>query len=245
MITRSKTKLSSNIDREISLGLGSLGSNNSAPVLQRRLTYAHREYKLAQEVFNLARLCSDIALSALNVAQQQAKEAKSAANAARKGLFRLKREQRSADNFSWVFGIREEVKQTDADYESPVGGIFTRAWSRYQEREQERARDWVLIYVLAAENRSMSEEDDNEDSASMVESNLGGTLRDIPLIAEDQTQSLPMTSDLGDPETRRLPATAFAAVTDRSTTTTDFGSRAIACVTPVPDTRNAIARRTH
>ncbi len=64
----------------------------------------------------------------------------------------LDREVRSIENLTRLFGSREEVERQGADYESPIGGMFNRAWGRYRDREEERSREQVLSEVLQAED---------------------------------------------------------------------------------------------
>ncbi|KAI9840863.1 MAG: hypothetical protein M1838_003873 [Thelocarpon superellum] len=69
----------------------------------------------------------------------------------------LEQEHRALEHFTSVFGTREEVERQGAEYESPISGMFARAWGTYREREQERRRDRLLRDVLVAEDRMMSD----------------------------------------------------------------------------------------
>ncbi|KAI9747360.1 MAG: hypothetical protein M1835_002131 [Candelina submexicana] len=64
----------------------------------------------------------------------------------------LEREVRSIENLTRLFGSREDVERQGADYESPIGGMFNRAWGRYREREEERSRQQVLREVPHSED---------------------------------------------------------------------------------------------
>ncbi|OCK89117.1 uncharacterized protein K441DRAFT_585566 [Cenococcum geophilum 1.58] len=47
--------------------------------------------------------------------------------------------ERLRENVTRVFGTREEI-QSD-DYQSPIAGLYTRAWDRYHQAEQQRRED--------------------------------------------------------------------------------------------------------
>lgn len=69
------------------------------------------------------------------LALQRAEIEVQAANNARRELLRVLSDQEAAER---VFGTREEFERQGGDYESPVGGMFTRAYARYRAAEEAR-----------------------------------------------------------------------------------------------------------
>jgi hypothetical protein len=76
---------------------------------------------------------------------------------------RLGQDSRSRENWQRVFGTREEIQ--GEDYESPIGGMFTRAWGRFRQAEEERQQSRVMVEILQAEDasRDYAPEDDVDD----------------------------------------------------------------------------------
>ncbi len=70
-----------------------------------------------------------------SLALQQAESEAQAANNARRDLLRRHRDDEATAR---VYGTREEVERQGADYESPVGEMFTRAFERYRAAEDAR-----------------------------------------------------------------------------------------------------------
>ena len=66
---------------------------------------------------------------------QRAENEVHAAAGSRRRLVRTYTDQEVAER---VFGTREEVERQGADYESPVAGLFTRAYERYRDAEEAR-----------------------------------------------------------------------------------------------------------
>lgn len=81
-------------------------------------------------------------LQAATLARQRAAaEFEAASNelrVSRERLQRLERQKRTAENYARVFGTREEMERAGEAYESPIGGMFTRAWGRYSVAEASR-----------------------------------------------------------------------------------------------------------
>ncbi|KAI9832769.1 MAG: hypothetical protein M1819_003989 [Sarea resinae] len=98
--------------------------------------------------------------------------------AARERVRRIERERRTAENYSQVFGTREEIERQGADYESPIGGMFNRAWGRYREREEARRREQILRDVLAAEERIMEDTNHEFDGTEIRQPPERGALLD-------------------------------------------------------------------
>lgn len=59
-----------------------------------------------------------------------------------------------------VFGSREEVEREGAEYESPIGGMFRRAYARYGDREEERRQEQLLQQILDLEADGLIMADD-------------------------------------------------------------------------------------
>ena len=72
--------------------------------------------------------------NAAQALQRAENELYAAANT-RRQLLRAYTAQEASER---VFGTREEVERQGADYESPVGGMFTRAYERYRDAEEAR-----------------------------------------------------------------------------------------------------------
>lgn len=67
-------------------------------------------------------------------------------------VHQLQRELRTAENYTRIFGTREEMEQQGTDYESPIGGMFSRAWERFNAAEQTRQDERTLRQVLEEED---------------------------------------------------------------------------------------------
>ncbi|KAF2836826.1 hypothetical protein M501DRAFT_996504 [Patellaria atrata CBS 101060] len=59
---------------------------------------------------------------------------------AHRPLQEVERQTRSTQNAALVYGTREEVERQGESYESPITGLFNRAWGRYREAEEQRAQ---------------------------------------------------------------------------------------------------------
>ncbi|KZF22911.1 hypothetical protein L228DRAFT_247327 [Xylona heveae TC161] len=119
-------------------------------------------------------------LDAANAALERARRARERAaddleasesnvQAARERVRELEREHRTVENYTRTFGSREEVERQGADYESPITGMFNRAWGRYREREEEQRRDRILREIVAAEEQVM--EGTTGEPSSVAEAN--------------------------------------------------------------------------
>lgn len=71
----------------------------------------------------------------------------------RQQLNQLQRERRTTENYVRLFGTREDIEQQGADYESPIGGLFNRAWERFRMAEQTRQEERTLRQVLEDERQ--------------------------------------------------------------------------------------------
>lgn len=86
-------------------------------------------------------------------------ELESEAQAATERRRQIEREIRMQEQNARIFGTREEVERQGAEYESPIGGMFRRAYARYGDREEERRQEQLLQQILEAEERIMADDD--------------------------------------------------------------------------------------
>lgn len=105
----------------------------------------------AREHANEARRMRDQAASEFDVAEQEF-------NTSNRRLQQLQRDQRTAENYTRIFGTREEIQAQGDDYESPVGGMFSRAYERFNVAEQVRQEERTLRQVLEEERRNGGED---------------------------------------------------------------------------------------
>jgi hypothetical protein len=105
----------------------------------------------AREHVNEARRMRDQAASEFDVAEQEF-------NTSNRRLQQLQRDQRTAENYTRIFGTREEIQAQGDDYESPVGGMFSRAYERFNVAEQVRQEERTLRQVLDEERRNGGED---------------------------------------------------------------------------------------
>jgi len=63
----------------------------------------------------------------------------------------LQREQRTRENYTRIFGTREEMLAQGENYESPIGGMFNRAMDRFRAAENVRQEQRTLRQVLLDE----------------------------------------------------------------------------------------------
>ena len=110
------------------------GSNND---IQSRVNEARAHMESARE-------SRDQAASELDLAEQEFRTSSSR-------LQHLQREQRTAENYTRIFGTREEMLAQGEQYESPIGGMFNRAFDRYRAAEEVRQEERTLRQVLEDE----------------------------------------------------------------------------------------------
>ena len=112
-------------------------------------------------------------------------EIESEAQAATERRRQLEREVRMHEQNARIFGTREEVERQGAEYESPIGGLFTRAYARYGAREEERRQEQLLQEILEAEERVVA--DDDGEEASQPDRYQSGGPRPPPTTAMERT----------------------------------------------------------
>ncbi|KAM0716539.1 hypothetical protein Q7P37_007984 [Cladosporium fusiforme] len=120
------------------------GNDNTLATMQARINEA-------REHVNEARRMRDQAASEFDNAEQEF-------NTSNRRLMQLQRDQRTAENYTRIFGTREEMLAQGDDYESPVGGMFSRAYERFNVAEQVRQEERTLRQVLEDESRSGGED---------------------------------------------------------------------------------------
>ncbi|KAK4968072.1 hypothetical protein LTR66_011896 [Elasticomyces elasticus] len=102
---------------------------------------------------NCARAQLDEARHAREAAADELHASEAEVRAAREQVTQLEREQRTAENYALLFGTREEMEQAGADYESPIGGMFTRAGERYRVAEEVRREERGARHLEEEEQR--------------------------------------------------------------------------------------------
>lgn len=145
----------------------------------------------ARDHMNDARRMRDQAASELDVAEQEFRTSQ-------RRVQQLQREQRTAENYMRIFGTREEMAAQGDSYESPIGGMFNRAYERFRAAEEVRQEVRTLRQVLDDEEANGGEDNarrlaELEDNATrLVE--LQRTRRDVwgvprapPRLAQDST----------------------------------------------------------
>ena len=100
----------------------------------------------ARQHVDEARRSRDQAASELDAAEQELRSSQSR-------LRQIQNEQRTTENYMRLFGTREEMLAQGENYESPIGGMFTRAWERFQVAEDVRREERTLRRVLEDEAR--------------------------------------------------------------------------------------------
>ncbi|EME85230.1 uncharacterized protein MYCFIDRAFT_174060 [Pseudocercospora fijiensis CIRAD86] len=73
-------------------------------------------------------------------------------------LRQLQNEHRTTENYMRLFGTREEMQAQGDDYESPIGGMFSRAYERFRAAEEVRREERTLRQILEDEQRAGGEE---------------------------------------------------------------------------------------
>ncbi|KAI9812743.1 MAG: hypothetical protein M1827_004499 [Pycnora praestabilis] len=130
------------IGREMEARLGSpTQSRIGNPIL-------HLQNRLDEATTNLEQ-----ARSARERAADELEASEGEVQAARERVRQFERDMRSAESHARVFGTREEMERQGADYESPIGGMFNRAWGRYRAREEERRSEQMLREIIETEDR--------------------------------------------------------------------------------------------
>jgi hypothetical protein len=159
-----------------------LASNTAASQTDQTFAAMQARVDEARDHVNEARRMRDQAASEFDVAEQEF-------NTSSRRLQQLQRDQRTAENYSRLFGTREEILAQGDDYESPVGGMFSRAYERFNVAEQVRQEERTLRQVLEEERRTGGE--DGQRRLEELESRQRDVwgVRQPPQLAQDLTSN--------------------------------------------------------
>lgn len=119
----------------------------------RALANVQQRYDEAQTQLQQAQRYRDQALQQFNTAQVNLEASEADLVEHRDQVSQLRREQRTAENYTRIFGTREDMERQGAEWESPIGGMFTRAWERFRVAEEVRREDRIIREVLEDELR--------------------------------------------------------------------------------------------
>ncbi|KAK1023108.1 hypothetical protein LTS16_025174 [Friedmanniomyces endolithicus] len=126
----------------------------NAPTSQNDRTAANMQARVdeARQHLDEARRNREQAVSELDVAEQDFRTSQ-------QSVQQLQREQRTTENYIRLFGTREEMLAQGDQYESPIGGMFSRAYQRFHAAEEVRRDERTLRRVLEDEARAGGEEE--------------------------------------------------------------------------------------
>ena len=121
-------------------------ASDAAPQTETDRTLAGIQARLDEARSNMeeARRARDQAESELDLAEQEFRTSQHR-------FHQIQREQRTTENYMRIFGTREEVIAQGENYESPIGGMFSRAEERFRAAEQVRREQRTLRQVLEEE----------------------------------------------------------------------------------------------
>lgn len=172
-------------DHEADLAIRSvneLASNTAASQTDQTFAAMQARVDEARDHVNEARRMRDQAASEFDVAEQEF-------NTSNRRLQQLQRDQRTAENYTRLFGTREEIIAQGDDYESPVGGMFSRAYERFNVAEQVRQEERTLRQVLEEERQHGGEEGQRRmDEFESRQRDVWGVRRP-PQLAQDLTSN--------------------------------------------------------
>lgn len=146
--------------------VGTVYSDSSLATIQQRLDMAQLHLEHAQRYRDQSSHDVNLAQAALDEARRNRDEASEVLDGAdldladhRAQISRLRREQRTAENYIRVFGSREDMDAAGSDYVSPIGSMFTRAWERFGIAEEVRREESTLRQALLDEERAPAIQD--------------------------------------------------------------------------------------
>ncbi|KAK4624241.1 hypothetical protein CLAFUW4_05532 [Fulvia fulva] len=128
-----------------------LSENLSTTQSDRTLAGMQARVEEARQQVNEAQRNREQAASELDVADQEHRASQSRLRA-------LQDNMRSTENYMRLFGTREEMAAQGENYESPIGGMFTRAMERFRAAEEVRREERTLRQVLEGEDRVETDE---------------------------------------------------------------------------------------
>ncbi|KAK4561758.1 hypothetical protein LTR86_004437 [Recurvomyces mirabilis] len=126
--------------------VNALVSDSSASQTDRAMATMQSGVDEARRQMNEARQNRDQAASELDAAESEFRTSQ-------QRLQQLQREQRTTENYMRLFGTREEMAAQGDQYESPIGGMFTRAYERFRAAEDVRQEERTLRRVIEDEAR--------------------------------------------------------------------------------------------
>ncbi|KAK5153920.1 hypothetical protein LTS14_007140 [Recurvomyces mirabilis] len=126
--------------------VNALVSDSSASQTDRAMVTMQSSVDEARRQMNEARQNRDQAASELDAAESEFRTSQ-------QRLQQLQREQRTTENYMRLFGTREEMAAQGDQYESPIGGMFTRAYERFRAAEEVRQEERTLRRVMEDEAR--------------------------------------------------------------------------------------------
>ncbi|KAI5207071.1 hypothetical protein E4T39_02136 [Aureobasidium subglaciale] len=146
--------------------VGSVYRNPLLANVQQRFDEAQRQLEQAQRFRDQSSAEFQLAQASHNETSDILEGAELDLTEHREQVSQLRREQRTAENYSRLFGTREDMESAGADYESPIGGMFTRAWDRFRVAEGVRQDERTLRQVLENEQMAVGPlfSNDNEEA---------------------------------------------------------------------------------
>ncbi|THV83724.1 hypothetical protein D6D27_08164 [Aureobasidium pullulans] len=131
--------------------VGSVYSDPELVNVQQRFDEAQRQLEQAQRFRDQSAIEFQLAQASQTETSEILEGAELDLTEHREQVSQLRREQRTAENYARLFGSREDMEIQGADYESPIGGMFTRAWDRFRAAEGVRQDERTLRQVLEHE----------------------------------------------------------------------------------------------
>ena len=132
--------------------VNSLTGQTDASQSDRTLANIQARVDEARQHVNEARRNREQAASELDLADQESRTSQ-------QRLQQLQREQRTTENYLRLFGTREEMLAQGEQYESPIGGMFNRAYERFRAAEEVRREERTLRRVLDDETTAGGEDE--------------------------------------------------------------------------------------
>ena len=145
--------------------VGSVYRNPELTNVQQRFDEAQRQLEQAQRFRDQAAAEFQLARASHTETSEILEGAELDLTEHREQVSQLRREQRTAENYARLFGTREDMETQGADYESPIGGMFTRAYERFRVAEEVRQDERTLRQVLEHEQMATGPlfSNDNEE----------------------------------------------------------------------------------
>lgn len=146
--------------------VNALTANTASTPTERSIANIQGRVDEARQHADEAQRSRDQAAAELDLADEELRTS-------RARLSQLRNEQRTTENYIRIFGSREEVVAQGENYESPIGGMFSRAMERFQVAEEVRREEQLLRQYLEDEERAGGED------ASLLLASLEQQQRDV------------------------------------------------------------------